>query len=173
MFQEESTATSLALKRHAFAHTGSVVYFLYTFIYPKFHLTHRCKPIFGVMTFCPDTSSIRLTLKRFPLSDPFPCHARSEDVIVLHINIFPELAQLMSAASANTYLSITMKLLATCAKSVSPKSIKTLYNFLRGTQLLFNKCFLNSFFRYFVFWVPVHLHLWLRPAQLCPPNPSE
>lgn len=73
---------------------------------------------------CPGTSSIRLTLKRFLLSDPSPCHAGLEDVIVLLTSILQRLDQTLSAAGVNTYLRTTVKLLDTTAKSVSLKSLR-------------------------------------------------
>lgn len=97
------------------------------------------------MSLYPGTSSIRPTLKRFPQSDPSPCHVRSEDVIVLHTSIFPGLGLTLYAASANTYLKITVKIPATCAKSVSLKSHKTRLSLV---QLVFKMIFIYLFLQF-------------------------
>lgn len=76
------------------------------------------------MQICPGTSNTRQTLMWFPLSDPSPYHAKSEDASAPRTSMSPGLGQTMSAAGVNTYLRITVKPLATCAKSVSLKSLK-------------------------------------------------
>lgn len=126
--QGVSTANSLALRRSASVRTGSTLLsntWNQTSFSRTLHHTHGRTwwTHLGVMPFCPGTSNIRPTLKWFPPADPWPYHARSEDVIVLLTSMFPGLGQTLSAAGVNTYLRITVKLLATLAKSVSLKSL--------------------------------------------------
>lgn len=97
------------------------------------------------MSLFPGTNSTRPTLKKFPRSDPSPCHVRSEDVIVLHTSIFPGVGLTLSAASANTYLRIIVKMLATCAISVSLKSLNPRLSLV---QIVFKMIFIHLFLQF-------------------------
>lgn len=74
------------------------------------------------MSFWPDTSSTRWTLRRSHPSDPSACRAGSEGVAVLHISIVLRLVATMFAAGANICPRITMKPLTAFAKNVGPKA---------------------------------------------------